>query len=219
MAPPEPPEGTTFLVFDLGGGTFDVSLIRMTDQSVEVLIGRRRSPARRRRLGRASCSTTSWTRPSPSAAMTRCGTTRRCCRTCARWRRRPSRISVCGRDQDAHRAATPEPRPRSPVTRAQFEEMTADLLDETIRDHRADAGRGRGEVPRHPRARSASVLLVGGSSLDARRGRGPAEENSAGNPKLADPDLAVAKGAALYAACETVRYAETETSPAGRGCQ
>ena len=30
-------DGTTFLVFDLGGGTFDISLIRMTDDSVEVL--------------------------------------------------------------------------------------------------------------------------------------------------------------------------------------
>ena len=30
-------DGTTFLVYDLGGGTFDITLIRMTDTSVEVL--------------------------------------------------------------------------------------------------------------------------------------------------------------------------------------
>ena len=30
-------DGTTFLVYDLGGGTFDISLIRMTETSVEVL--------------------------------------------------------------------------------------------------------------------------------------------------------------------------------------
>ena len=30
-------DGTTFLVYDLGGGTFDISLIKMTDTSVEVL--------------------------------------------------------------------------------------------------------------------------------------------------------------------------------------
>ena len=31
-------DGTTFLVYDLGGGTFDISLIRMTDTTVEVLV-------------------------------------------------------------------------------------------------------------------------------------------------------------------------------------
>ena len=30
-------DGTTFLVYDLGGGTFDISLIKMTETSVEVL--------------------------------------------------------------------------------------------------------------------------------------------------------------------------------------
>ena len=30
-------DGTTFLVYDLGGGTFDISLIKMTESSVEVL--------------------------------------------------------------------------------------------------------------------------------------------------------------------------------------
>ena len=30
-------DGTTFLVYDLGGGTFDITLIKMTDSSVEVL--------------------------------------------------------------------------------------------------------------------------------------------------------------------------------------
>ena len=30
-------DGTTFLVYDLGGGTFDISLIKMTEHSVEVL--------------------------------------------------------------------------------------------------------------------------------------------------------------------------------------
>src|SRR6202023_1932614 len=30
-------DGTTFLVYDLGGGTFDVSVIKMTETSVEVL--------------------------------------------------------------------------------------------------------------------------------------------------------------------------------------
>jgi len=31
-------DGTTFLVYDLGGGTFDISLIQMTEDSVEVLV-------------------------------------------------------------------------------------------------------------------------------------------------------------------------------------
>jgi hypothetical protein len=31
-------DGTTCLVYDLGGGTFDISLIRFTEESVEVLL-------------------------------------------------------------------------------------------------------------------------------------------------------------------------------------
>ena len=31
-------DGTTFLIYDLGGGTFDISLIRMTDTTIEVLV-------------------------------------------------------------------------------------------------------------------------------------------------------------------------------------
>ena len=94
------------------------------------------------------------------------------------------------------------------VSRAQFEEMTGDLLDETIRITKRTLAAAE---EKHPgiTQRISEVLLVGGSS------RMPAvsaalRKEFGWDPKLADPDLAVAKGAALYAAGQTVRYVEAD---------
>ena len=94
------------------------------------------------------------------------------------------------------------------VTRAQFEEMTADLLDETIRITKRTLAEAEEKYP-GIQQRISEVLLVGGSS------RMPAvsaalRKEFGWDPKLADPDLAVAKGAALYAAGQTVRYVEAD---------
>ena len=93
------------------------------------------------------------------------------------------------------------------VTRKQFEEMTAELLDETIRI----TARTLAEAEeRHPgiRKQISQLLLVGGSSrMPAVSQRLKSEFDW--EPRLTDPDLAVAKGAALYAAGQTVRYVET----------
>ncbi|MGH3715923.1 MAG: Hsp70 family protein [Micromonosporaceae bacterium] len=86
------------------------------------------------------------------------------------------------------------------ITREQFEEMTSDLLDRTIDITRRalDVARKRGVTALD------EVVLVGGSA------KMPAvverlRKELGQEPKLHDPDLAVAKGAALYAFEETYR--------------
>jgi molecular chaperone DnaK len=103
------------------------------------------------------------------------------------------------------------------VTRPQFEEMTAELLEETIRITRQTLDEAE---QRHPgiRDRISELLLVGGSS------RMPAvaerlKKEFRWEPRLTDPDLAVAKGAALYAAGQTVRFTEAADASAAAGTE
>ena len=79
-------DGTAFLVYDLGGGTFDISLIQMTDTSIEVLVVGATTGSVVR-TGTRSCSSISWTRRSPSPRTIPCATTSPCCRTCGSWPR------------------------------------------------------------------------------------------------------------------------------------
>jgi molecular chaperone DnaK (HSP70) len=88
--------------------------------------------------------------------------------------------------------------------------MTADLLDETIRITKRTLAEAEEKYP-GIQGRISEVLLVGGSS------RMPAvtaalRKEFGWDPRLADPDLTVAKGAALYAAGQTVRYVEEDQS-------
>ena len=94
------------------------------------------------------------------------------------------------------------------VTREQFEQMTADLLDETIRITRRTLEEAEEKYPGITQQIS-EVLLVGGSSKMPAVSAALSKEFG-WEPKLADPDLAVAKGAALYAAGQTVRYVDED---------
>jgi molecular chaperone DnaK len=197
-------DGTTFLVYDLGGGTFDVSLIRMTDTTIEVLV-----VGGDHRLGGAD-----WDQKLLDYLV-------------------EETVSQCGDDslrddepmlQDLRILAEETKKALSSaetktqiirytgnpakitVTRSQFEQLTAELLDDTIRITRRTLAEAEELYPGITQQIS-EVLLVGGSS------RMPAvtealHKEFGWNPKLSDPDLAVAKGAALYAAGQTVRYAE-----------
>lgn len=86
------------------------------------------------------------------------------------------------------------------LTRDKFEEITKDLLDRTIditgRTLATAAAKGVGDYD--------DLVLVGGSTKMPAVPRRLAAELSLG-PRLQDPDLAVAKGAALYAFEETYR--------------
>ena len=101
---------------------------------------------------------------------------------------------------------------RIDVTRDQFEALTRDLLDRTI-----DITRRTLETlaERHGTTSVDEVLLVGGSSkMPAVGARLRAEFGW--EPKLHEPDLAVAKGAALYALGRSVhRWREREEESGG----
>jgi molecular chaperone DnaK len=99
---------------------------------------------------------------------------------------------------------------RIEVTRAQFEELTKDLLDKTIDIVRRTLAT---LAAKQPGTRIDEVLLVGGSTkMPAVAQRLRAEFGW--EPKLHDPDLAVAKGAALYALGQAVYRQAAEADPA-----
>jgi molecular chaperone DnaK (HSP70) len=201
-------DGTTFLVYDLGGGTFDISLIKMTDTAIEVLV-----VGGDHQLGGAD-----WDQKLldhlVEQAIAQCGddslsddeAMMQDLRIKAEEMKRGLSIADA-KTQIIRYTGTPA---KITVTRAEFEQMTASLLDDTIRITRRTLEEAEEKYP-GIRQQISEVLLVGGSS------RMPAvsaalEKEFAWQPKLADPDLAVAKGAALYAAGQTVRYVEQETS-------
>jgi molecular chaperone DnaK (HSP70) len=209
-------DGTTFLVYDLGGGTFDITLIKMTDTSVEVLavdgdhkLGGTDWDARlfdylRDQTVEQTGDDSIQDDEASLQELRRLAEDTKKALTKAESKKVNHRL--------AGGMAT-----SITVTRAQFEEMTSDLLDATIQiTHRmlADAEQ------RFPGVRNqiSAFLLVGGASkmpavAERIRKEFPWE------PQMADPDLAVAKGAALYAAGQTVKLVEeaAEDSPADDG--
>jgi molecular chaperone DnaK len=203
-------DGTTFLVYDLGGGTFDISLIKMTDSSVEVLavdgdhkLGGADWDARLfeylkdqtiEQAGEDSIEDDE----ASLQELRRLGEDTKKALTKAESKKVNHRLA-------GGMATT------ITVTREQFEEMTSDLLESTIAiTHRmlADAEQRFPGV----RGQISAFLLVGGSS------KMPAVAKRVGKefpwePKMADPDLAVAKGAVLYAAGQTVKLVEESVAP------
>jgi molecular chaperone DnaK (HSP70) len=198
-------DGSTFLVYDLGGGTFDISLIKMTDSSVEVL-----AVGGDHRLGGADWDDKLFNYI-VDQTIAQCGDESlrddeaqlQELRTLAEKTKR-----------DLSRAESKKLIVRSTgvaanftVTRKQLEEMTADLLDETIRITKRTLDEAEKRYPGVGQQISA-LLLVGGSSRMPAVAEALKREFS-WEPQLTDPDLAVAKGAALYAAGQTVRYVES----------
>jgi molecular chaperone DnaK (HSP70) len=197
-------DGTTFLVYDLGGGTFDISLIKMTDTAVEVL-----AVGGNHRLGGADWDeklfdylldqlTQQWGDDSARDDEQELQELRNTTEQVKKDLSKAESKKIIRRYGGTAASVT--------VTRQQFEEMTSELLEETIRITRQTLDEAE---QRHPGIRDqiSELLLVGGSS------RMPAvaerlRKEFRWEPRLTDPDLAVAKGAALYAAGQTVRFVE-----------
>jgi molecular chaperone DnaK len=206
-------DGTVFLVYDLGGGTFDVSLIQMTETSIEVLV-----VGGDHLLGGAD-----WDKKLlehlVDQTIAQCGDEslrddepmlRDMLITAEEMKKALS--SAEAKTQIVRYTGSPA---KITVSRKQFEEMTADLLDQTIRITKRTLADAEAKYPGIEQ-RISEVLLVGGSS------KMPAvtaalEKEFGWDPKLADPDLAVAKGAALYAAGQTVRFVEKDEASGDRG--
>ena len=205
-------DGTSFLVYDLGGGTFDISLIQMTETSIEVLV-----VGGDHRLGGAD-----WDEKLlehlVEQTIGQCGddslrddeSMLRDMRIMAEEMKK-ALSSAETKTQIVRYTGNPA---KITISREQFEEMTADLLDETIRITKRTLADAEAKYP-GIQQQISEVLLVGGSS------KMPAvtavlKKEFGWDPKLADPDLAVAKGAALYAAGQTVRFVEKNEASGDR---
>lgn len=205
--------GRTVLVYDLGGGTFDTSVIRIDDNAVDVVCTD----------GDKDLGGADWDARLAEHLMTRF-------------------VEEAGPDEDPRESedlvqevallaesvkkqlSKHESRPvnlklagaaaRFDVSRAEFEAMTEDLLDTTVAILRRTLDTLE---DKSPGTRIDEVLLVGGSTrMPAVAERLAAEFGWA--PRLFEPDLAVAKGAAIWALSrrvvqETARARDTAPTP------
>jgi len=187
-------QNKTVLVYDLGGGTFDTSVIHISENEIEVVCTDGDD-----RLGGADWDSRlrdylleQFTNQVPPGAAPEddeeflqalVTTAEETKKHLSRAESRP--VALRGAGASA----------RIEVSRAKFEELTGDLLDKTIDIVKRILATLE---EKQPSVRIDEVLLVGGSTkMPAVVERLRAEFGW--EPKLHDPDLAVAKGAALYA--------------------
>jgi molecular chaperone DnaK (HSP70) len=182
----------TVLVYDLGGGTFDATVIELADRRIAVLAvegdhqlgGADWDERIALHLSRRFCAEN----PDAEDPLDDSAGSQALVLAAERAKHRLT-------DADSTDVVVAHDGARSVVriTRAELEEMTAPLLRRTLDLTRAClAEAGRRGVPRVDR-----VLLVGGSSRMPAVAAALRDELGL-EPRLHDPDLAVARGAALY---------------------
>ncbi len=191
-------EDQVVLVYDLGGGTFDITMIEIKDRLIRVICtgGDHRlggvlwdeaivmflAEAFRSQTGEASDPL-----DDPEVLNDLFLQAERGKKTLTQREKAPFRVTHAGQQA------------RVELDRAKFEEISKHLLDRTIeltREMLADA-RDKGHT------RFDKIIMVGGATrMPQVRNRIVAEFNV--EPELFDPDEAVAKGAALYALKESL---------------
>jgi molecular chaperone DnaK (HSP70) len=207
-------EDQVVLVYDLGGGTFDVTMIEIKDRLIRVIC-----TGGDHRLGgvlwdeaivmylaeqfREQTGETSDPLDDPEVLNDLFLQAERGKKTLTQREKAPFRVTHAGQQA------------RVELDRAKFEEISKHLLDRTIElthEMLADA-RDKGYT------RFDKIILVGGATrMPQVRDRLVAEFNV--EPELYDPDEAVAKGAALYALKESLLdqvqdFLSTQTAASG----
>jgi molecular chaperone DnaK len=208
--------GTTFLVYDLGGGTFDITLIKMTDTSVEVL-----AVDGDHKLGGADWDARMFEylkdQTIEQAGDDSIEDDEASLQELRRLAEETKKALTKAESKKVNHRLAGGMATSITVTRAQFEEMTSDLLEDTIRITQRMLDDAERRFP-GVRDQISAFLLVGGSSKMSAVAERVGKQFS-WEPKMADPDLAVAKGAALYAAGQTVRLVEETTGPSPSGSE
>jgi len=191
-------EDQTVLVYDLGGGTFDITMIEIKDQLIRVIC-----TGGDHRLGgvlwdeaivmylseqfRLQTNEPSDPLDDPEVLGDLFLQAERGKKTLTQREKAPFRVTHAGKQA------------RVELDRGKFEEITRHLLDRTLElthEMLAD-GRAKGH------ARFDKIILVGGATrMPQIRNRLVAEFNM--EPEIYDPDEAVAKGAALYGLRESL---------------
>lgn len=201
-------EDKTILVYDLGGGTFDTTVIRVSAAEIEVVctdgddnLGGADWDARLRDylLEQFAEKTGADTEDDEEFMQSLATTAEETKKQLSRAESRPVPLRGAGSST------------RIEVTRELFERETADLLDKTVDIVRRTLDTLAGK---QPGTTIDEVLLVGGATkMPAVTARLRAEFGW--EPKLHDPDLAVAKGAALYALGQVVHREKAGAEDAG----
>jgi molecular chaperone DnaK (HSP70) len=204
-------DGTTFLVYDLGGGTFDITLIKMTDTSVEVL-----AVDGDHKLGGADWDARLFEylkdQTIEQAGDDSIEDDEASLQELRRLAEDTKKALTKAESKKVNHRLAGGMATSITVTREQFGQMTSDLLEDTIRITNRMLDDAETRFP-GVRNQISAFLLVGGSSkmpAVAERVR----KEFPWDPQIADPDLAVAKGAALYAAGQTVKIVEEATGAA-----
>lgn len=187
-------DGKTVLVYDLGGGTFDTSVIRVENNEITVVCTD----------GDSSLGGADWDARLRTYLLERFIEMASPDESLADDEEFLQELTNIAEDVKKH-LTLQEKRPvplrfagasaRIDVERGKFEELTGDLLDRTIEIVRRTLDTLE---QKSPGATVDEVLLVGGATrMPAVRAR--LAKEFGWDPKLHDPDLAVAKGAAVYA--------------------
>ena len=202
--------GKTILVYDLGGGTFDTTVIRLEGDDIRVLCtdgdqelgGADWDDALARYLlGEFVRETQPADSPEDDQEFMQDLVAKA----------EEAKIQLTQASSRQVPLRLPGASARVEITRDQFEDLTRDLLDRTVDITKRTLA---ALAERHGVTSVDEVILVGGSSkMPAVSSRLRAEFGW--EPKLHEPDLAVAKGAALYALGRTVRKRREEQEEAG----
>jgi molecular chaperone DnaK (HSP70) len=199
-------QNRTILVYDLGGGTFDTTVIQLTGNEVKVIctdgdhhLG---GADWDERIASRLLDAFTTEHPDVNAAENEDFLQLLDSEAESLKKVLSSTVSRKNRIQFAGRVSTVV------LTREEFEESTAELLERTfdITARTVELAKAKGV------AEFDEVLLVGGASRMPAVAAGLRSRFSF-NPKMHDPDLAVAKGAALFGLIQSVKVA----LPAGGG--
>ena len=197
----------TILVYDLGGGTFDVTLIKLT-AGIDVvvvdgnhLLGGRDwdevlfnhlSEAAVRELGNENLM------EDPQFVQDLWNRAEETKKRLSQTESRSVILGACGASA------------KVTITRAEFEQMTSHLVEQTVEITKRALATAEEKAPGIT-GRISDVILVGGSSLMPIISQ-TLKKEFGWSPQLTDPHLAVARGAALYAAGAVVRQLSQEAA-------
>lgn len=183
-------EEKTILVYDLGGGTFDVTIMRISADKIEVICsdgdhelgGKDWDETVMKYLADQFCSETGFQGDFDEYAQQD-----------LRLKAERAKQQLSSRDEVPVMLDVAGLRARISVSRATFDDLTAALLNQTL--DKTDAAMA---VAKSKGFSVDEILLVGGSTRMPQVAKALTEKYGI-KPKILDPDEAVAKGAAIHA--------------------
>jgi molecular chaperone DnaK (HSP70) len=183
-------ERKTILVYDLGGGTFDVTVMNISSDLIEVICcegdhelgGKDWDETVMRYVADEFAAKTGYSEELDAST-----------REDLRLKVENAKKQLTGREETPVSLDAAGLRARIGLSRSVFDELTAALLNKTI-----DLTDKAIEIARAKNCEIDEIMLVGGSTRMPQVTK-ILQEKYGKEPKILDPDEAVAKGAALYA--------------------